>query len=186
MGRILHVVLIFTFWFLNFNVFCQAEYEDFYSEKEKKQNPKERVFLGGNLGMSFGNGMAYIEISPIVGYMFTNKLSVGTGPIFQYYKSSFYNLKLNIYGGRLYSRYILFRNIFIHAEEQLTFNKYNFSTGLATSDNTNKVINDLMIGGGIRLPFGQKSSVNLVLLYNLTESQYSLNTSPIIRIDFNF
>ncbi len=181
------IVLITLICFLFINTgLSQDEYDDFYYEEGKEQSFKDRLFFGGNFGLSFSNNISYIEVSPLIGFWVTDELAVGTGPIYQYYKNEYYKLKLNIYGGRVYSRYILFRNFFIHAEEQLTFNKYDLTTGQTTDDNNVKAVNDLLVGGGLRMPIGQRSSINLVLLYNLTESDYSLNSNPVIRVDFNF
>ena len=105
---------------------------------------KDRLFIGGSLGFSFGNYSSLIEVSPIFGYAVTKKFVVGLGLTYKYYRyndyyrtidsngdiSGYYDLKTNIYGGSIWARYFLtgigipiIENIFLHAEvEPLMFN----------------------------------------------------------------
>ena len=50
--------------------------------------------------------------------------------------------------------------------------------------NTRQNIGSLFVGAGFRQVFGRKSVVDMMLLYNLTESPYSPYENPIIRIGF--
>jgi len=169
--------------FVHSTIFCQDDYDDFYYEEEQEKTVRDRIFFGGNFGLSFSTNISYVEVSPLIGYWITDNLAAGTGPVYQYIK--YYDDKYNSFGGRIYTRYIIFRNFFIHAEEQLTVQKYILTSPQSSNEESN-LINDLMIGGGLRMPIGQRSSINLMLLYNLTESSLSTKRNPVIMIDFNF
>ena len=119
---------------------------------QKKQNPnkkpfKERISIGGSLGLSFGSNSFLVEVSPMIGYAITKKFIVGIGLSYKFYKykdyyaltytdstgaiyiSDLYDLKTNMYGGSVWARYFLtgigvpvIENLFLHAEvEPLLF-----------------------------------------------------------------
>jgi hypothetical protein len=109
--------------------------------KGKSKRPfKERISVGGSLGLGFGSNSILVEVSPIFGYSLTNNLVVGLGLTYKYYQYndfyrstadplSFIDLKNNIYGGSIFARYFLssigipvIENMFIHTEvEPLIF-----------------------------------------------------------------
>jgi hypothetical protein len=44
-----------------------------------------------------------------------------------------------------------------------------------------------MVGGGYRFPMGDKAALNLLVMWELTNSQYTpYTTNPIIRLGVNF
>ncbi|NBC24998.1 MAG: hypothetical protein GVX78_05220 [Bacteroidetes bacterium] len=78
--------------------FCAAQ--DKENENPYKGLPlKERIFVGGGLGLSFGT-ITNIRIAPVVGYRVSPDLSFGLGPSYQYYSDSRFTPKLEstIYG----------------------------------------------------------------------------------------
>ncbi len=180
------IIFIFLFGIL-INTYTQDDdEEEYYTEEQEEVSPLKRFFWGGNFGLGFGT-TTYLEISPLVGYRFTKKVSAACGPIYQYYSYKPYSIKMNIIGGRLYGRYYILNNIFIHIEEDLLFVKSDIFNYPNNEDNNSyKPVNELLVGGGLRQPLGQNSAVNLVVLWNLTESDYIINSNPVIRIDFNF
>lgn len=175
-------------------IICQLTYSqddddfgnEYYKEESEEKERNERIFFGGNFGTAYSSVQTYIVISPIVGMHMNEKLSVGTGPIYQYYNHKKYKVKLNIFGGKLFCRYIILNNVFAHVEDQLTFNKYNYTYN-QNSDNGEYIpVNDFLVGGGLRMQIKGKSSLNITVLYNLNESDYSLNRNPVVRFDLYF
>ena len=46
---------------------------------ERKEPFKDRLFFGGNLGLYFGS-LTYVNISPTIGYRFSDRFGAGLGP----------------------------------------------------------------------------------------------------------
>lgn len=93
-----------------------------YGQSKVNNNPyadlpfKDRLFFGGDLGLSFGT-VTYIRISPIIGLNVSSKFSVGAGPSYQYYKDNRYvGLESSIYGGSVFARYFVIESIFLQSE----------------------------------------------------------------------
>ncbi len=93
-----------------------------HGQDKESNNPyaglpfKDRLFFGGDLGLSFGTS-TYIRIAPIIGFNVSPKFSVGAGPSYQYYKDNrFIGLESSIYGGSVFGRYFVIENIFLQTE----------------------------------------------------------------------
>ncbi|MFQ3212787.1 MAG: hypothetical protein ACJAT1_000292 [Marivirga sp.] len=152
----------------------------------------ERLYFGGNFGLSFSDNYTQIEASPIVGYMITDKLSAGTGVVYQYIKANFsspngtqYALKTNIYGGKLFGRYNIAGQLFAYSEfEALSFEVYQ-----DTSDRIiREIVPSMFIGGGYFFPLGAKAGINAVALYNLLYDPFTspYNSPFVLRAGFTF
>src|SRR5688572_2037774 len=91
-------------------------------EVKEKVPFKDRIFIGGSLGLQFGSA-TYIDVSPLVGYQISKKLQAGVGVTYIYYKvkdSNYnYEYETSIYGGRLFSRYYILDNLFAHGEYEI-------------------------------------------------------------------
>jgi hypothetical protein len=151
----------------------------------RKHPPKERfldkVFIGGNLGLQFGT-VTFAEISPLVGYRITDKISAGVGITYQYYhyQDKYYNLETNVYGGRIFGRYFFTDYLFGHAEyEYLNLEAFDFYPRRRVD------VESFLAGGGYIQRFGRNSGIVVMILYNFTESAYTPYANPIIRIGLN-
>lgn len=152
----------------------------------KKQAPKsdfwDKLYTGGNLGVQFGT-VTFIEVSPLVGYKITDRISAGVGATYQYYQyhDKYYDLKTNVYGGRIFGRYFFTDYLFAHAEyEYLNLEAFDFYPRRRVE------VGSLMAGGGYVQRFGEHSGIVAMILYNFTESLYTPYQNPIIRIGVNF
>lgn len=135
---------------------------------------KSRLQLGGDLGLSFGNQAGMVVVSPLVGYMITNRFSAGLGPNFEHYwqKDVF---KLTTLGGRVYSRYQLFNFLFAHAEYGIVNYKASFG---GVSENA--WVSRLPLGGGISQRIGGNTYANFMVLYDVLynpDSPYNFGNS---------
>jgi hypothetical protein len=151
----------------------------------KKHKPKERfidrMFIGGGLGAQFGSKTA-INIAPVVGYKITDQITAGVGITYEYYHYVYsnYNFETNIFGGSVFGRYYFTKFLFGQAEvEYLNLDAYD------TYPVRRVGVESVLAGGGYIQRFGQNSGVVLMLLYNLTESQYTPYQNPIIRMGVN-
>ncbi|OFY92702.1 MAG: hypothetical protein A3K10_11595 [Bacteroidetes bacterium RIFCSPLOWO2_12_FULL_31_6] len=135
----------------------------------------ERVTVGGGLGMTFGS-ITYIEISPSIGYYFTDNILAGIGGNYTYYSEKAANFNTSIYGGRVFGEYI-FSNIpiLLHTELELI--------NIESYDNTRINIVNPYIGGGLKQSFGGHSYFFILVLWNLNETKESflLQPNPVIR-----
>ena len=140
---------------------------------------KENIFLGGNLGLQFGN-VTIIDVSPIVGYKVTEKFSIGIGAKYQYINYRDYNYSFNVYGGSIFGRYNISDYLFAHVEYEVL----NMPSIVNMNDiRTN--VSSLFVGGGYRQKISKNSSFNIMGLWNLNESLESPYTNPIIRISLD-
>ncbi|RAI90110.1 hypothetical protein [Algoriphagus yeomjeoni] len=144
---------------------------------------KDRLYYGGNFGMQFGT-VTLIDFSPLVGVMITPKFSSGVGITYQYFNDRRYiGGETSSYGGRLFSRYNIFPNIFLHAEyESINFDNYN-----RFSERFERIwSNAIFLGGGYFAPFGPRGGANFTFLYNvLHDNLRSPYGEPyVIRVGF--
>ncbi len=149
--------------------------------KLAKQGFWKRTFTGGGFGLSFGN-ITNINLSPQFGYRVTDNFWAGVGVTYIYFSErypGFPKFTTNIFGGRVFLRYIVWKGIFVHAENEIL--------NLQRYDDLNKRIwvNSLMAGAGYQQPLGGNSSIYLMALFNFTESQYTPYINPIVRFGFN-
>lgn len=178
------ILLILAF---SFQTFAQ----DFISEDEEtnEKNTKptfwERTYWGGEFGLMFGSATS-IVISPEMGYVLTKNLSVGGGIIFQYYKDNYSYYESTIYGGKVFSRFFIWKDLYaIGILEVVNLDQYN------PYYNQNKDrywFASPLIGGGYMQRFSEKGGVAVSLLFNLNNdinSPYYGQAMPIIRIGFS-
>jgi hypothetical protein len=139
----------------------------------------DRLYFGGGLGLQFGTITA-IDISPLVGYKITERFSAGIGGTYIYFRAPGFR-STDIYGGRVFSRYMILENLFAYTEyELLNREVYDDFEGLRRMN-----VSGVYVGGGYFMPVGRNAGVGLMLLYNLNETRYSLYNNPIFRLGFN-
>lgn len=161
---------------------------------EEKPPLKERLFFGGNFGLQFGT-ITDIQFSPVVGMWVLPRLAVAAGPNFRFYKSPFD--KTVIWGGKAYTEFIVVQDLnnviplglhaglFLHLEDEvLSLESSFFRT--PPYESKRFVQNTILAGGGISQQIGRRSSINLTLLWALSDSEYGIYGNPEIRVSFNF
>jgi len=133
---------------------------------DKNSNFMDRVIVGGNLGMAFGN-ITYVDISPRIGYRATNRMVVGFGGSYRYRKDKRFipDLESTDWSLNLFSRYSVYGPLFLHAEyEYLNYELININDGSSFRD----AINSVFVGGGIAQPIGNRAVFLVEALYNLS------------------
>ena len=160
----------------------------------------DRLFFGGNIFFEAGDWRTDIDVSPIVGYYITPRLSAGTGITYRYlnYKlgqnpdGTWHRFETHIWGFRPFTNYVIINNvgewipivgdfrIFAHFEyEALKYEKRVFPEGPWQ--------HNILGGGGLRLPMGRRSSANIFLLwYIYSKPQNPYSTGLTWRVGFNF
>lgn len=152
------------------------------SKKAEEKIPlSERLSFGGNLGLQIGNP-TLIDVSPTLGYKVTPKFMPGIGLTYIYYGYTYSGqyVSTHVYGGRLFARYNVWQQLFLHTEfEMLNFEDYQ--------TNGRQWVPAWLAGGGYTQSLGGHSTVYIMVLWNLLESatKPSLYNNPIIRVGIN-
>ena len=147
----------------------------------------KHVRVGGNFGASFGT-YTYIQATPIVGYVFNDKLFAGVSGTYIYQSQKLGNgakISYNIYGVSLMGRYTIYEGLFLNAEyEALNYAYYDY-----VSNSDRRIwVNSPFIGAGYISSFDNFRGPYIMALYNLN---YNPNTTPypspwVIRIGMLF
>lgn len=148
----------------------------------------DRLYFGGGLGFSSSNYATLLNLSPTVGYMFTNELSGGVGVIYQYVNYKSIDLKTHNYGGRFFGRYNITSQLFGYGEYEAINYEFPAISASGKEYTTSREFSpSLFVGAGYFQPFGARGGVSLMFLYNVI---YKENSSPyprpyVIRVGFN-
>ncbi len=154
-----------------------------------KPNWMERITLGGNFGLSLGN-YTYVNLSPLVGYRFTDKFTAGGGVTYIYSRvryAGYPSYSNSIYGGRVMAQYAIIPRIAPTFEYEALNVGYQAYTDVGLVE-ARRWIGNPMIGATVLFPIGRKSNFGLTALYNInytTNQAYSPYGSPwVIRAGF--
>lgn len=149
---------------------------------------KDRFYFGGGGGLnggtdSYGNKFFYFSLSPVVGYMVTSQLSVGTGIVYQRTNYSDLNFSFTQYGVMPFVRYN-FKDLFLTAE-------YNY-INLPRLDRNYKTVDRVfldrfLIGAGYSQSLGGRTKLNVMAMYDVLFQRPSPFLTPwVFRIFFTF
>jgi hypothetical protein len=166
------------------------------AQRFDEEDETSRWFIGGNIGLQIGY-VTLIDVSPIVGYMLTERFAVGTGVSYKYYRirnyffdpyqNRYLHFRSHIYGGPVFARYYIGRQFFAHTEyEYLRFRNevYVQNTAGQRYDKHYQHVNvhSMFVGGGFRQFFGSGSAFEIMLLWNLNETPDSPYNNPLIKM----
>ena len=165
-------------------------------QNNREQPPPlgERLFYGGSFSLQLGT-ITNIELSPVIGLWILPRIAIAAGPSYQFYK--IYDEKTDILGGRSYLQVVLLRDIdkfiplgihtsiFFHIEDEMLALRSDFWKNI-TIQPKRFTVNTLLAGGGISQQIGRRSSMNIMVLWALTDPGYKIYSNPEIRIAFIF
>jgi hypothetical protein len=194
MKRILIISLLtILFSTKSFQTFAQ-----FDSEQQKPKKPfRERLFTGGGVIINFGStttntnppipvSMLTLGASPILGYRITERLAAGVGATYIYYREKakgYPAYSTNIYGGNVFSRYLVWKSLFVQAEYGFLNWEVQEIVNFHYTGNLIRVNTfSLPVGLGYQQPIGRNSFFEIMAMYDLLYYQqpYQLNSSPFI------
>jgi hypothetical protein len=145
--------------------------------------PNERIVTGGGFGLGFGSQQDYIMLSPMLGYMLTQKLVAGASVTYRYTNYKFYkpSLKLNDFGIGPFMRFTIYNGIFAQIEYE--YLNYEFPSNYPETSRTS--FSSFLAGGGFLQPLGGKAVFYVMALYNFSyktplPGQYTAYSSPLI------
>lgn len=156
----------------------EDEEEEMQEEEKKGFNPDD-MYFGGGLGLQFGS-VTFIDISPLAGYWFSDRFTAGIGGQYMHYSVRNMGFSTDIYGGRVFSRYIITDQIFAHAELETLNGQWDHMRDERFN------IHHPLVGGGYMTRFGGSGFGAFMILWNLNDSRYSPYTNPVFRINFGF
>jgi hypothetical protein len=172
-------IAILLFFVLGGSYYVKAQPENDFPEESRSF--WQRLYFGGGLSLQFGT-FTYIDVSPLIGYGITERLSVGTGFTYRFVNDSNWNYRYSVYGGRLFSRFGIIQNIFAHAEYEFL----NWED--IRRDRSRQWSGALFAGGGYSSHLGGQKGYQIYALYNLTYNQFKspYNDPYVIRFSLTF
>jgi hypothetical protein len=155
-------------------------------DKESKINwfeLKQRIYVGGELGLSFNPGSSFINTAPIIGYDLTERFSVGVSALYQLWRirdftGTAYNF--HSYGGGLFARLRPVEPLILQIESNL-YNTNDFNSG--TLDRVN--VPAVMAGIGYAQPLGGRSYYQIMLMYDFVNDP-NMPLPPLILEPLHF
>lgn len=137
-----------------------------------------QVFTGGNFGVNYDNNGVYVDLAPEIGYRY-KIVEAGIAPFVSYKqidKAHHYS-----FGSRVFSRLTLYKDIFAHAEFQVS----NIEIpGTVSSDiffDNRKWIVAMPLGVGYRYKISKNITAQGSVLYDVLLDDDSPQKNPIIR-----
>jgi hypothetical protein len=151
------------------------------SKKKKNKFDPSRLRYGGSLGATFGD-ITFVEVSPTVGYLFTDKILAGIGGRYMYYEERFrfFSYKTNIYGGSVFGQYFFHESILGHTEIEIL----NLDDRIIADERAN--VTSFFVGGGYRSMISDRSFASILILFNLTKDANTPYPNPVVRVNFGF
>lgn len=190
--KIKYLLAICLFIGASGSVFSQEE------EQPKQGFDKSRLFVGGTIGLSFGD-YTFVNVSPQLGYMFNRYLAAGAG-INGIYSSSkthytgvteeweYGVIGLNVFG-RVYPVPFAFAQL--QPEANYVWETYTFHDNQNNTKQEDKrgakMIPCLLAGVGAAIPAGRSGAFTIMAQYDLLQndrSPYSENV--FFSFGFNF
>ena len=137
----------------------------------------EKLYYGGTVTLSFGS-TTQIGIFPMVAYKVTPKLSAGVEAGYEYVDYS--EGSTHNYGGSVFGRFRVGRNLYAHAEYQLI--NYEIFDKLGRS--SREWVPALLLGGGFVKPLNQRTAVYAEVLFDVLQDQNSpySDWEPVVNV----
>lgn len=174
---------------LTFQLFAQEE------EAPKKGFDKDKLFVSGNFGLSFGD-FTLINISPQLGYRFNNTLAAGIGinGIYSSTRSRFLNgqtaarenygvVGLNVFG-RVYP--IPYAFLQLQPEVNYTWGKLKEYSPDAVYQLDGKMVPSLLAGAGAAIPAGRGAFIIMAQYDVLQNNRTPYGEKVFFSFGFNF
>lgn len=133
---------------------------------KQKKAISDKIYFGGYMNLSFGR-YTMIGIEPMVGYKLIPRLSVGAKIRYEYIQDKRYSetYTASNYGASVFTRLVLFRGLYAHAE----YAGYNYKNYYESGGSNRDWIPFLFLGGGYNLRVGKRTSVHAQVLFDVLQ-----------------
>jgi len=146
-------------------------------DSDGKGFDKSKLFVGGNLGLAFGT-YTIVNVSPLVGYRFTNVLAAGVGLNYNYYgyDDGFYTSKQTYAGMNIFGRVYPIPQAFIQVQPELN---YMWASQIPDGGQNlpelkiNQFVPSLLMGGGAAIPTGPNGAITISVMYDVLQNIWS-------------
>jgi hypothetical protein len=141
---------------------------------------KQNVVYYGNIGLQLGT-FTNINLSPTIGYRFTDKLIIGIGPMYNFisYSNGMQSNSNSIYGARVYAKYFILENLYAIGDYQ-----YINAYWTGTQNRTWQEIP--MLGVGYRRNISGNVYFDFSALWILNPDVLNYYSNPLIRGGISF
>ncbi len=193
------LIICLAFAALNLSAQVEETVKPDKTDQEEKERFSQRLVFGGDIGLSFGS-ITYINLSPVIGYRITDRLTAGVGPIYIYEKYKNLNFETSTYGGKAVASFALIKgspesgnflglgNIVLHVENEITNVEplyYNAFTNLYRLGDR-IWIDNLLLGVGLIQTISGRFSISMFIMWDVTQNDYSPYSNPIFKFGFGF
>ena len=140
------------------------------------KTPSNRVFVGGELGATFGD-YTQINISPMIGYRISNEVSTGVQFIYnhswQYINKDQVNqttLQSNTYGGNVFLQYAPVSSFYLKGEfEYDSYSNYTTTQGTKVTQG----VPFIFLGAGYSTPISKIATFNAGIKVDVLNNENS-------------
>ena len=151
------------------SIFCLLSFFAFAQQEEDRNSRSyddtgslwDKITVGGNFGLQFGT-VTYIDISPMIGYRFTDRFTAGPGFTYRYLKVRGFEGS-SIYGGSAFARYLIGSQFFVQSQYESLNTEYYPGNSEVRRD----WVSGFFVGGGLYQPLGRRGAILLSAMYNL-------------------
>lgn len=149
----------------------------------REMSPRERVFVGGYIGLQIGNIHSTAGLHLHGGYLLTNRLTVGAGGNYQYSNFRWFDesYSSHVYGANVFTRFRLVSGFFLHAEYE-RLNLQSYLPDRPPEDRPRVTEDNYLLGAGYAIPLSERVRLNLLMLYNLNDDSQVYFDNPFFRV----
>ncbi len=181
-------------------IFCLSGFilvaqEQDQQEPPKKGFQKERLFFGGNFGLTFGD-YTLINVSPQIGYRFTDRLAAGMGINMQYVRikqqydtDSSSKKSIGIAGFNVFGRAYPIRQFFVQLQPEIN---YKFGREIIYGPRSKQryiidaeIIPSILAGGGMAFPTGRGAFLVSIFYDVLQHEDSPYGKKPVYTFGYN-
>lgn len=179
--------LLFCLFLLGSVQLTQAQYYK-TDTVTKRGFDASRLMIGGSIGLAFGD-YTNVDVSPLVGYRFSQLFAAGVAINAQYGSQRFRDYygdtqsrnQYTIFGGGLWGRVYPWDFLFLHVQPE--YNNITVKTTVYDPKETYKDrygVPSLLVGGGYTQPISDKAAINVMALYDVLQDNNSPYSSGLI------